>query len=322
MGGTAPLSLQSMSTGIASFALGRAGVPIFLMLTGFLLLPREYEGKAISSFVRRRWLPLLACLEVWIVIWTLSSVAAGDRPIDLVELLRCELLLGRFDRVNSVWYLYQILGLYLLLPIVARGLSGLSPRDVAMPIGIAALLFFVLSTIQKVGLTLGLDGLAMPIDAGFTGGAYGLYLLFGWALARGEALRGVGKTTLVACLVLCVAAVAGLELGMFAVGHSYDLWYDDPLLAVGCVALFELVRRTKPRLSESGAIRSLAKYSFGIYLIHKPVQMFVAPMVRNLGLPLPLSTLLLLCVLVAVSWAMAAAISRIPAIGKPLLYLR
>lgn len=318
---SAPLPLQSMAAEVAFFTLGRMGVPLFLMLTGFLLLPREYDGQAISSFVRRRWVPLLICLEAWIALWTLSHVAAGGRAFDPAELFRCELLLGSFDRVNSVWYLHEILGIYLLLPIVARGLFGLIPRDVAAPLGIAVLLFFVLSTIQRVGRALGFVGLATQISAGFTGGSYGVYLLLGWALERGV-LKRVGRPALVACLVLSIVAVMGLQVPMFVAGCPYDLWYDNPLLAIGCVALFELVRRSRPGLSGSGAVRSLAKYSFGIYLIHKPVQMFVGPMARNLGLPLPLSALLLLCVLVVSSWAIAAAISRIPVIGKPLLYLR
>jgi len=41
------LSLQSRIFCFASFTAGRLGVPLFLMITGSLLLPREYDNDSI-----------------------------------------------------------------------------------------------------------------------------------------------------------------------------------------------------------------------------------------------------------------------------------
>ncbi len=62
------------------------------------------------------------------------------------------LLLKQVEGDSSLWfwYLYQILGLYLLIPVVARGLAGLGPRDVVGPLSVAGACFFVWPVIASV----------------------------------------------------------------------------------------------------------------------------------------------------------------------------
>ena len=52
-----------------AFTLGRMGVPLFLFLTGYLLLDRDYDISRINRFLRKNWLALFMTTEIWIVLY-------------------------------------------------------------------------------------------------------------------------------------------------------------------------------------------------------------------------------------------------------------
>ena len=52
------LSFQSRVFGFACFTAGRLGVPLFLMITGSLLLSRDYDNDRIKSFWIKNWVHL------------------------------------------------------------------------------------------------------------------------------------------------------------------------------------------------------------------------------------------------------------------------
>ena len=56
------------------FTLGRIGVPLFLFLTGYLLLNRKYDNDAdIKKFYKKNLLPLIVTTEVWILIYNIYN---------------------------------------------------------------------------------------------------------------------------------------------------------------------------------------------------------------------------------------------------------
>ncbi len=84
---------------------------------------------------------------------------------------------------------------------------------------------------------------------------------------------------------------------------------------------FELCIRLKS-VPFGRLIESLSVYSFGIYLVHTPVQRLLIPWTRGLPLPRPVSSLVFAAVLLLSFWIIAFAIARVPRVGKLLLFLR
>ena len=95
---------------IAANAVARAGVPLFLMLSGHLLLGREERPLA---FYRRRFPRILVPLLAWNVVYFLSSVGRGEASPTVDAFLAVLLDNGS---AYHLWYLYTLAGLYLLLP--------------------------------------------------------------------------------------------------------------------------------------------------------------------------------------------------------------
>ena len=86
---------------LVSFTAGRLGVPLFLFLTGYLMIPRNYEGAALSKFYKSHFLPMLLCWECWIVIYRLINAGIGRIPWSLPDLISQMLLLKPIDMMHG-----------------------------------------------------------------------------------------------------------------------------------------------------------------------------------------------------------------------------
>lgn len=63
------ISYLSRLFAIISFTIGRLGVSIFLFLTGYLLLDRNFGLIECRKFWRKKWLGLVITTEIWIVFY-------------------------------------------------------------------------------------------------------------------------------------------------------------------------------------------------------------------------------------------------------------
>lgn len=93
--------------------INRAGVPLFFMISGFLLLRDPATGRT-ASFYRHRIPRLLVPLSVWNLIYFLAYHPPGE-PFRLVDYLRPLL---NFGASYHMWFVYAILGMYLLAPVL------------------------------------------------------------------------------------------------------------------------------------------------------------------------------------------------------------
>ena len=110
----------------------RPSVPLFVMITGVLLLPLP-DGCPMASFYRRRvgriaW-PLVAwslLLPVMAYLYFTGSGSGSANPSVDLSAYTPDVLVGRlwswvlnfnFD-TTPLWYLYMLVGLYLVMPVV------------------------------------------------------------------------------------------------------------------------------------------------------------------------------------------------------------
>ena len=128
------LQLDEPSAGWGRFpyhALVVMGVPLFFMLSGALML--DARILPIRQFLGRRFKRLLLPYLLWgTVIYALSAVMHKYPEVCSVsDALRCYIPYLLSGAINaSYWYLFVLIGLYLLTPFLQRALSA--PH---MPVG-------------------------------------------------------------------------------------------------------------------------------------------------------------------------------------------
>lgn len=71
------LPMFQLWSAYAGFTLGRVGVPLFLMLTGYFLLPRQWTEGQVKKFQKSNVLHLFITWEIWIAIYFLYNKFYG-----------------------------------------------------------------------------------------------------------------------------------------------------------------------------------------------------------------------------------------------------
>ncbi len=229
-----------------------AAVPLFFMLSGFLLLPRQ---EPLPAYFRRRFQKILIPLLAWSFIYLLwQGKAAHNFFLTPVY--------------YHLWFLYALLGQYLLLPIL-RVLVAHTPR--AMQYYFVLLWFLGVGILPMLQKTIGLQVL---IDLGMASGYVGFVLL--------GHLLGTEKTSPRRLLFAVFLAITSLILTIALTGFYTDqnngqletFFYDylSPNMTLLSAASFFAFRAVMERHGERGKVASLgaglSALSFGVYLVH------------------------------------------------------
>lgn len=276
-------------------------VPIFLLISGYLFLNPERTltyPVMIKKYCRRIALAIL----LFGVPYAASELVVAERTFRIrmiPEALKMTLMGHTW---SHMWYLYLILFLYLITPLLKKVLRVLPVRGVVAMMAVIFLGSSVAPFLNKV-----LDVNSIPVLP--DGGVYFLYYLCGYFFAvrevcvdkgrnaggqmvesgsvrrAGENTEWCGETQNVesrAWNVWLTAAVAVLALGMILsrtlAGFSIQMAYNYPFTVLLAVLLFAsgwngggdsaaLAAREKDRIhripwQEAGAL------SFAVYLVH------------------------------------------------------
>lgn len=319
LAGIEPLSARSKAAAFLAFTFGRLGVPMFLMLSGFLLLDREYDWEGTKRFWKERWLYLLICTEIWFVIYEVFLTVYSKKPLEISTVL-ADLLFSHKVDMSHVWYLPMIVGMYVLFPFVANALKAYPLKSLILPLcffGCFALGYPMIKVINGAG---GGIPLSLQASLGFSGGAYGIYFVTGYMIKKGW-LKRVASWILIAVAALGFLLTVLLQLWAYSREYVYNVWYDCLLLYLCTAAIFELFSRVKAAPLYP-VIRWMARYSFAVYLLHNLVIEMVRDRVAALSVAKPVQVVALWGIAVAISFPLAWLVGKIPKIGGYILYLK
>ena len=267
----------------------RLGVPIFMMISGALILNKKFVCKDdILHFYKKNIIPLLICNEIWVLFyWGINAITnmynieyvyvGSTEDISVVAIIKQLLLLERGGYPN-IWYLPAIIGIYFFLPFVSICLEKYDEiiKWIVLYTLIVVFLFTDLNNLMLIthvefsfssALALGFGGQV------FGGGIYIVYIILGYWFHKGKLDKTpywiwcllVILSTVIAALGMTVSYNKGLNILFF---HDNDSFLQ--LLIV--VSLFELARKYA---TSSWIERCVATYSFLIYLLHYPVIIFL-----------------------------------------------
>ncbi len=106
----------------------RMSVPLFMMVSAFLLVPMR-EGQSAFEFYKRRAVRILPGLVIFMVLYSTLPLLWGqlDAEASATDLRR--LLLNFPSLAGHFWFMYPLLGLYLFIPIISPWLSKVSPKE-------------------------------------------------------------------------------------------------------------------------------------------------------------------------------------------------
>lgn len=295
-------------------AVSRLGVPLFLMISGALFLD-ENRKITLKGILFKNALSLGIITVIWAVIYSLidNFLLSSARPVSIKNLVD-EIVYGHYH----MWYLYMIIGLYIITPFLQAFVCKKNEKMVLFFIGLCFLVQFVTPLINKIVLKyMGVNYIAAFVDKlklDFFGD-YITYYVLGWYIA----CVGVKKKSL-RCAAYFLGAAAALFIVLYVhFGGGYHDVYSNigiPVF-VYSTSVFLALTNLKIHPSEKTAktLASFSKLTFGIYIIHSTVLEFYFKWI-----PYKSGALLYLTVCyvvtLSVSLALTFTLSKIPFVKK------
>lgn len=266
---------------LAFFTFGRLGVPFFLFLSGYLLLSKHQcqNISDIKIFIKKKWLPLLICWYIWILLYNLLLVIYGWGDVSL-KAIKHELLLKSFPPIPHLWFMPMIVKAYLLIPLFS----------------------FLICRFGKIAFLI-LLAASFLSSFKYEFGCYTTYILVGyfWYLYKDR----VNKLICLAFLASAIALfcyIVQVQFVDFMNGTVHKVWYTEhsimlcTFLAFPCFKYFDEYKKSY--------IEEISMSSFAIYLMHFACLFLVADHIKSLNLPVEIKCIGLFVSIFAMSYGM------------------
>lgn len=329
-------------TGAFAGSLVRCCVPLFVMMTGVLLLPVR-EG--LGAFYRKRLGRILWALLFWSLVlpvaywlymrWVGTSSPSADPALFTGEATLRKLwtwLLNFTYDTTPLWYLYMLAGLYLAMPVVSPWLERASKHDLRILLGVwgatlllpyAKLLAPALGYAGNYG-NMGLYGVCDWNEFGtfhYVSGFAGYLLLahyFAKFPPRCSTRRLLAATVPMFLAGYVVTAGGFLAMQRLAPGNYAALevmWYFSGLnVFLMTLPVFLWAQRLTPQ--PRPWLGRLAGLTFGIFLCHFIFVQAAYDLTAPLGLP-PVVRIPLMCaVAFAASWLAVRLLDTLPPLRR------
>lgn len=130
------------------YAIDRLGVPIFFMISGGLILPK-LANRGILEFYKKRIPQFVLSLIIFCVITNSVMMVCNGHGIyesfilsatEYNGVLNSQNSLGQYGGARQMWFLYSIIGLYLISPFLSAMVSNLSTEKIILFISLCVLL--------------------------------------------------------------------------------------------------------------------------------------------------------------------------------------
>jgi surface polysaccharide O-acyltransferase-like enzyme len=247
-------------TGNVYDSLTRWCVPIFFMLSGALLLnPKKIEKQ--SVFFKKRMSKVIIPLLAWSTFYLIVQI---NREALLNDPFIITKAFFEGNVYYHLWFLYVIIGLYFILPVLRVYIVGASRRNLQYYLLLCFIVTSVFSYISKF------HEIAIDIQVEAATGYIG-YFLLGYYLHNYELSKVTKGIMYFLALIACAVIIRGTYLltvdnkGFF---DGYFYHYQNMPVVFLSIAVFILFKDIKIDLSRFFLFSLINKTSLGIYLLH------------------------------------------------------
>lgn len=298
------------------FFISKIAVPIFFMISGYLLLnKKDSPKKSLQRFIRIA-VVLIACGFIYAVYNT-----CGENPNpSFLTIIKTTLSTYYRSPTNALWYLYTYLGVLLMLPFLQKMTFLMTKRDYHIFFVVSVTCFSILPILTHYFPQIRLSSdFQLPLFGGYI-----CMLLIGKYFSRFEI-----KKTKFRFLVSCVLFVMMLAFNVIATyfehikANSDYLFFDNrvffPIL-LQSVCVFYMASFIRFSEKSEKIISYIGSCTFGIFLISDMNISFLKPIYLTASTYMhPIFAVIIFEVIVfVVGFVVVALLKKIPLIRKVL----
>ena len=301
-------SLQDWLVGDIYNALVRFAVPVFVMITGALLLHRGYElGDFLKKRIGRLILPFIFWSLVYVgyQLYNEEIAFTSDVWADL-KLVLHELQTGSF---YHLWYVYLLIGLYLFIPVLSKFVRNATENELLYFLAI----WFLAMLLSTPYLSVFNTAVDLHNFTGYIG-----YLVLGHYLTykrfKLHALPVIAALIFIGLVALITWGTYYLEIK----DHTLSTFFYEPIgpfIVVLSASAFLMAKYTVIKLNAAitRVFDNAGKYTLGIYLSHALILTLLDLAGINYTLFTPILSIPLIALLCfLLSWLLIYAMSKLP----------
>jgi len=248
-------------------SLGRLGVPLFLMLTGILLLTPAKKDENITIFFKKRLSRIGLPFIFWSIIYFIWAYYVENQALTQDSIIN-----GIFrGPYVTFWYIYMLLGLYFLTPLLRVIVTQFTDKHYKYFLGLWFSGFMLTPLIDIVS-----NGPNLVSECFFIIPLYVGYFVIGNYLVNVQIKRRI----LVALTLLGIAltAIGTSIMALYYKGGAIYFYqeYSSPTIILASLSLFVLLLSYKPKDKiqtqkpswKQRLIHTISKNTLAIYFLH------------------------------------------------------
>lgn len=251
-------------------SLARPAVPLFVMLSGYLLLSKDYP---LPTFLKKRFSRIVIPALFWMGAYLLYGFIAKGEPATVWEAVK-RIINGPVH--YHLWFIYLIIGLYLIYPILRAWVKVASERDLLYFLILCIIGTWVYKLLYEFGhISIGIYFELANNNCGYF--VLGYYLgakTFADEEKRNMPWRFTRRQLLyagAALVILATTATATLSYWFSHFkGQNFNFFYDylTPNVSLSAIGWFMLVKTAFNKKPLLDIEKDFAAASFGIYFAH------------------------------------------------------
>lgn len=283
--GNTPTTLPNTIFMCSTFTIGRLGVPLFLYITGILMIKRDYsKTDLVINFYKKNVFPLILITFNWIILYNLFNFIFLHRTTSIANLFM-QLLFLKGNDMPHMWYMYMVIGLYIALPFISTIINNFSDKIIFAMCALVFLYSMLLPSavhfIQIIGLS---KTCSTVINLSYLGNWFSLYCITGYYISKYKSF--FTNSLLIIFIGLFTGALTvALQSFSFSKGVPFRVWYDFSALYFSASCLMILLSKIQINNTFINSVSEyISKRSLALYFIHMPVRFLLAKYISFLNL--------------------------------------
>lgn len=264
------------------------GVSIFFMLSGALLFSQEQK---LVPFYKKRLSRITMPIVIWSIIYILFDklfITSNDDKSIIHKIL----LIPFYQQTGLLWFMYALIGIYLISPIISVWLRTISKKEleIILILWVTTLLLPYLELLDKdIMKIIGREGI-LNFFFGFVGYALWGYYLKTYIRINLFSFKYVSLVITSFIFPLIIYFTQLLPISVLSSSQSFF----SALMSTIAFLFFKEINYKETKFIKF--IVLFAEFSFGIYLCHmifmRPIHIWLQPYHMHYALQIPITALI------------------------------
>lgn len=288
-------------------------VPVFFMISGALLIPKQLRIKKIGKYVIRMFIVLL----IFGVGFAFLELLFNRNPISISTLGKSILLTLQGKTWSHMWYIYALIGIYLILIPLSRGIQNLSLNELRIFVGTLIIGYCIINSISVcTGLSI-INYMQLKNQI--------LWFVLGYYVTIEPCLSKIRHKALCYSIAFVCGGIIKFSLMWFWIykfGETMPflntLNLFDLIQAIGVFLFVKIFVDFRNLHQVSPVVASISRCSFAIYVIHPVFENLFYKVLgfTPLVMPIWIGIFVVSALIFVLSWLTSIILIRIPVLNR------